>query len=122
MQSFFETWQRKVLRKIYGPIKHQNGWRIRTNDELQFMYRKPNIGTAIEVRRLQWDGHLVRMSDGKTVKKVFLGKPHGRRKAERPKLRWSDCIEKDLKSLCQGMEEESRTHIRMAYRCGGGTG
>jgi hypothetical protein len=39
------------------------------------------------------------MPDDRTVKKVFLGKPDGRRKAERPKLKWLDCIENDLKSM-----------------------
>jgi hypothetical protein len=37
--------------------------------------------------------------DDRTVKKVFLGKPDGRRKVGRPKLRWFDCIENDLKSM-----------------------
>jgi hypothetical protein len=37
------------------------------------------------------------MSDDRTVKKVFMGKPDGRRKAGRPELRWLDCIENDLK-------------------------
>jgi hypothetical protein len=31
------------------------------------MYRKPNIVT-IKVRKLEWIGHLVRMSDNRTVK------------------------------------------------------
>jgi hypothetical protein len=53
--------------------------RTRTNDELQVMHRKPNIVTAIKVRRLEWAGHLVGMSDGRTVKEVFLGKQDGRR-------------------------------------------
>jgi hypothetical protein len=39
------------------------------------------------------------MSDDGTVKKIFLGKPDGRRKAGRPKLRWLDCIENDLKFM-----------------------
>ena len=39
------------------------------------------------------------MSGNKTVKKAFLGEPDGRRKAERPKLRWLDCIEIDLKTM-----------------------
>jgi hypothetical protein len=39
------------------------------------------------------------MSDDRTVKKVFLGKSDGRRKAGRPKLRWIDCIV-NLKSMC----------------------
>jgi len=39
------------------------------------------------------------MSDNKAVKKVFLGKTEGRRKAVRPKLRWFDYTENDLKSM-----------------------
>jgi hypothetical protein len=64
------------------------------------MYRKPNIVTTLKVRRLEWAGHVVRMSDDRTEKKVFLGKPVARREAGRPKLRWLDCIENDLKSMC----------------------
>jgi hypothetical protein len=52
MKSSFNTWERKMLRKIYGRIKDPNGWRIRTNDELQIMYIKPNIVTTIKLRRL----------------------------------------------------------------------
>jgi hypothetical protein len=39
------------------------------------------------------------MSDDRTIKKAFLGKPDGGRKAGRPKLRWLDSIENDLKSM-----------------------
>jgi hypothetical protein len=63
------------------------------------MYRKTNIVTTIKVRRLEWAGHVVRMSDDRTVKKVFLGQPYGRKKAGRPKLRWLDCIKNDLKLM-----------------------
>jgi hypothetical protein len=85
MTSALKTWERKILRKIYGLVEDQNGWRIRTNDELQVMYRKPNVVTTMKVRRLEWDGHLLRLSDDGTVKNVFLGKPDGRKKAGRPK-------------------------------------
>jgi hypothetical protein len=96
-KSALKAWERKVIRNICGPIKDQNGWRIRTNDELQVMCRKSNIVTTIQVRRLEWAGHLVRMFDDKTVKQVFLGKKGGGRKAGRLKLRWLGCIEDDLK-------------------------
>jgi hypothetical protein len=62
------------------------------------MYRKPNIVTTIRARILEWAGHVVRMSDDLTAKKVFVGKPDGRRKAGRPKLRWLDCTKNGLKS------------------------
>jgi hypothetical protein len=35
-----------------GQNKAQNGWKIRPNDELRVMYRKPNIVTTIKARRL----------------------------------------------------------------------
>jgi hypothetical protein len=38
------------------------------------------------------------MPDDITVKKVFLGKPDGRRKAGRLKLRWLNCLGNDVKS------------------------
>jgi hypothetical protein len=63
------------------------------------MYRKPYIVTTIKLKRSYWAGYVVRMSDDGTVKKVFLGKPDGRRKAGRPKLRWLDCIENDLQLM-----------------------
>jgi hypothetical protein len=39
------------------------------------------------------------MSDDRTVKRVFLGKPGRRRKVGRPKQMWLDCTENDLKSM-----------------------
>ena len=42
---------------------------------------------------------LVRMCDEETLNKVFMEIPEGRRKAERPKLRWLDCIQKWSQSM-----------------------
>jgi len=39
------------------------------------------------------------MSDDRTIKKVFMGKPEGKKKAARPQLRWLDCTENDLKLM-----------------------
>jgi len=44
-----------------------------------------------------WPSSSIKRSDDRSVKKVFLGKPDGRRKAGRPKVRWQDCGENDLK-------------------------
>jgi hypothetical protein len=68
MKSSLKIRERKTLRKIYDPTEDQNGWRIRNNDELQVMYRQPNLVATIKGRILQWTGHLVRMSDDRTVK------------------------------------------------------
>ena len=59
------------------------------------------------------------VSDGKTIKKVFLGKPNGRR-ARRPKLRWLDCIENDWKSVVVKIwGKRAETQICMGYHSEG---
>jgi hypothetical protein len=90
---------KKDLTKSTRPEERQNGWRIRKNKELQYQYRSVNIVTAIEVRRLEWAGYVVRTEGERMMNTVFLGKAGGRRKPGRPKLRWFDCFEDDLKTL-----------------------
>jgi hypothetical protein len=42
------------------------------------------------------------MPETRSVKKVFLGKPDGRRRRGRPRKRWLDDLEKDLRKLGEG--------------------
>jgi hypothetical protein len=55
--------------------------------------------TAIKATQLEWAGHVVRMDGERMVKRGLLGNPVGRRKRRRPRLRWLDCVEDDLKAL-----------------------
>jgi hypothetical protein len=44
-------------------------------------------------------GHVIRMNETTSVKKVFEGKLEGRRGRRRPRLRWIDNVEDDLRKL-----------------------
>jgi hypothetical protein len=99
MEEALRVWERKILRKAYGPKWDTNGWRICTNKELQDQYRSADIITSIKVRRLEWAGHVVRMDDERMVKCVFLGIPGGIGKPGKPRLRWLDYVEDDLKTM-----------------------
>jgi hypothetical protein len=98
MASSLMTWERTVLRKVYGPKCEQGVWRIRTNLELQNVYRSPDIVTEIKVRRLEWLGHIIIMDGARRARKVFVSKPEGRRDIGRPKLRWLDDVGDDIKA------------------------
>ena len=51
-------WKHKVLRQIFGPKRVANGeWRRLHNEELDCLYRSPNIDRVIKSRRLRWAGH-----------------------------------------------------------------
>jgi hypothetical protein len=63
------VFERKVLRKIFGPTKERDGtWRIKTNDELDKLIRHKNILNYIKAQRLNWLGHLHRMPEERMVK------------------------------------------------------
>ena len=87
------------MRKIYGPTKENGQWRIKTNEELRTKYKSQDILTVIKIRRLEWLGHVSRMNEIRSVKKIFEGKLEGRRGRGRPRLRWINSVEDDLRKL-----------------------
>ena len=62
------TWERKILRRIYGSVVEQGMWRIRSNQELREMHKDLDIAANIKNERLDWIGHVVRMDQERTVK------------------------------------------------------
>ena len=64
------VFERKVLRRIYGPTKERDGtWRIKSNEELNRLITNKNITNYIKAQRLAWFGHVHRMPDNSLVKK-----------------------------------------------------
>ena len=89
------VFERKVLRKIFGPAKKRDGtWRIKRNDELDKLIRHKNVINCMKKQRLIWFGHLHRMSEDRMVKKVYKWKPMLKGTLGRPKNRWKDDMKK----------------------------
>jgi hypothetical protein len=93
------TWERKIFRKIYDPTYKNGHWRIKTNSELESKYKSQDIVSVIKVRRLEWLEHIIRMNETRTVKRIFEEKLGGRRGRGRPRLRWIDDVEDDLRNI-----------------------
>ncbi|KAI8437978.1 hypothetical protein MSG28_010638 [Choristoneura fumiferana] len=90
----------KVLRKILGPVKRDDGtWRIRKNREIQELVAEPNIIGVTKSHRLRWFGHLLRMGEDRAAKRAYVGRPAGRRPVGRPRCRWEDSVQADLRRL-----------------------
>jgi hypothetical protein len=56
------VFERKVLRKIYGPVKEKL-CRIQRNDELEAIIKGENIVRFLKCQRIRWLGHTERMQD-----------------------------------------------------------
>jgi hypothetical protein len=87
------------VRKIYGPVYDNGIWRIRTNRELMALYQELDIVAEINKARLRWFGHIERMSEDRVIIKLYMSKPEGRRSVGRPKMRWLDDVEEDLRKM-----------------------
>jgi hypothetical protein len=74
------------LRRSYGPIQENGIWRKRYNHELYNLYNDVEISKIANISRMKWAGHVLRMNDEETTKKLMLGKPDGTRRRGRPKL------------------------------------
>lgn len=98
-EELLNMWERKILRKIFGPVCLNGEWRIRTNDEVYRLYEDPPITTEIKRARIRWLGHVERMPESRGVRQLFRGRPSGRRLPGRPRKRWLDDVEDDLRAL-----------------------
>ena len=64
---------------------------------------------------MRWAKHVTRMEEGRSVHKVLVGKPEGKRPLGRPRRRWEDNIKMDLQEVgggCGDWMELSRDRDR----------
>jgi hypothetical protein len=100
---------------MYGPVKGNELWRIRRNDELEDIIKGENIVRFIKSQRIRWLCHTERMQDTAIPKKMLYGKLYATRRRGRPKTRWLDDVSTDLRKM--GINEwRDRARDQEAWR------
>jgi hypothetical protein len=74
-------------------------WRIKMNRELNEVIENADIVRFIKSRRIAWLGHVMRMDEKRTPKRVLVWRPVGRRIIGRPRKRWIEDFEEDLQRM-----------------------
>jgi hypothetical protein len=94
------VFERKVLRKKFGPTNENGIWRIKTNQELDKIVKHKNIINFIRAQKLGWLGHLEMIQETRMIKAVYPCKNISRRPIGRPKIHWeNDDVRKDTQKL-----------------------
>jgi hypothetical protein len=75
-----EIFERKILRCIFGAVQENGQWRRSYNFELYKLYDEPDLTKHIRINRLHWAGHVMRMSDDRITKRVFIARPEGKKR------------------------------------------
>jgi len=86
-EQMLNTFERKLLRRIYGPTQEGGRCYPRWNSEPDSLYNEPNIVKDIKIRRLGWAGHIIRIDEEGIPKKVLNGNFHTTRPVGRPGTR-----------------------------------
>jgi hypothetical protein len=63
------------------------------------LYQELDIVAETKKTRLRRLGHVERMSEDSVIIKLYMSKPEGRRSVGRPKMRWLDDVEEDLRKM-----------------------
>jgi hypothetical protein len=95
------VFENRVLRRIFGPKRDEvtGEWRKLHNEEINDLYCSPNIIRVIISRRMRWARHVACMGERRSVCRVLVGKPEGKRPLGRPRRRWEKDIKMDLQEV-----------------------
>ena len=66
--------------------------------------------------RLQWAGHIERMADDRLPKRAAELREQGRRRRGRPRLRWEDCVKRDVKKAGEEEDWKKKTRDRGGWK------
>jgi len=88
MTNKMMIFERKIMRKIFGPTRNDDGyWRIKTNLKINDILKAQNVIGFIKKQRINWLGHVERMTEDNIVQKIKRWKPMSKRPIGRPKTR-----------------------------------
>ena len=66
--------------------------------------------------RLQWAGHVERMADDRLPKRAAELCEQGRRRRGRPRLRWEDCVKRDVRKAGEEEDWKKKTRDRGGWK------
>ena len=69
-----------------------------------------------EGHNIKWAGHVERMADDRLPQRVAELREPGRRRRGRPRLRWEDCVKRDVKKAGEEEDWKKKTRDRGGWK------
>ncbi|GFU82040.1 uncharacterized protein TNCV_517201 [Trichonephila clavipes] len=88
-ENMISIYERKILIFIFGGIQEKGTKGRRSNLELYQSYKESDIVNFIKLQRIKRAGHVIRMNEDRTTKKVFNAQPIRTQRKDRSNFRWN---------------------------------
>jgi hypothetical protein len=98
-ENALRIFERKVIKKIYGPVCEDGVWRVRPNSEINGLFQGEGTVRHTGSLRLSWRAHVERMESERTPKCLLNGEFFGVRRRRRPRTRWLRDVKDDLRRM-----------------------
>jgi hypothetical protein len=74
-QHILRVFERRVLRRIFGPKRDEvtGEWRKLHNKEFHYLYSSARIIRIIKSMRMRWAGHVARIREKRNVYRLLVG-------------------------------------------------
>ena len=109
LQVCENNWVRKIARVTRADRRRMVELREETRVQMSLTER-------LVRSRLQWGGHVERMADDRLPKRVAELREQGRRRRGRPRLRWEDCVKRDVKKAGEEGDWKKKTQDRVGWK------
>jgi hypothetical protein len=98
------VFENRVLRRTFGPKGDHvtGGWRRMHNEELHNLYSSASRIGMMASRRTRMAGHIARTLEKRNICRILVGKPERKRPLGRPRRRWVDNVNMNLREIWWG--------------------
>jgi hypothetical protein len=75
-----DVFERKILLRIYGPIKDRFQWKCGFNKELYDLFKEPRLSVIIRIASMRWADDFASMDENFMRRRLMYVQPEGLRK------------------------------------------
>ena len=91
-ENALRSFERRILRKTFGPVWDRGKWVIRYNAELSELIKGHGIVRFVKAQSIRWLAHVQRTSEELMPRRMLKGRLFCRRRKGRPRTRWLDNV------------------------------